>query len=284
VTRWTRTLPDDYDELLASLSAKTRKGLRSAVSRLERELGSRFSVRAFHAAFELDDFFLDAEEVSRQTYQRDLGVGFRDDDAARRLASFAAESGWFRGWILYLDDQPVAFDMGVVYGRTFHWINGAFDPAFAKHRPGTCLTALVLRDLCADPLVSAHPWRAHTAARWTWLHARRGTLHRWVRRRIQAGRQQPTGTRTPTGERAFAMAAAEYRPRRYAGHATVLAGADYLTPERFWRKRTDGVSWRRVPGYTDALFRPPFVDTLAEELSEALGPQQAGRAPAPRSG
>jgi len=153
--RWSRPIPDDYDELLATLSKNARKGLRSSISRLEREFGDRLALRAFRSPSELDGYFHDAEEISRETYQRDLGVGFRDDDAARRLATFTAERGWFRGWVLYLDERPVAFDLGVVYRQTFHWISGGFDPAFAEHRPGAYLTARILKEICADPAVSA---------------------------------------------------------------------------------------------------------------------------------
>lgn len=73
-----------------------------------------------------------------------------------------------------------------------------------------------------------------------------------------------------TAVRALARARDAYAPTRYPGAITVVATGDYLTPQRFWSRRADAVTWLRVPGHSDALFRPPFVDTLAAALDAVL--------------
>jgi acyl-CoA synthetase (AMP-forming)/AMP-acid ligase II/thioesterase domain-containing protein len=133
--------------------------------------------------------------------------------------------------------------------------------------------------------IGEHPRRSRIAARWIVLHARRGTLHRWVGRRLRRPATQQT--RVAPSEQPvvhkLSRAGAEYVPAPYPGPATILASADYLTPQAFWTKRVGAVTWVRVPGYTDALFRAPFVDALAEQLSLALRPLPA-RPPEPPPG
>jgi hypothetical protein len=132
-----------------------RKSLQSTASRLERELGPRLSFEAFRDGSRLDVFFRDAESVASKTYQRSLGVGFQDDERTRRLSREAVDRGWFRGWLLYVDERPIAYEQGFVYRGTFRWTAGGFDPELAPYRPGTYSIAKVIQDLCADPDVHA---------------------------------------------------------------------------------------------------------------------------------
>jgi hypothetical protein len=95
----------------------------------------------------------------------------------------------------------------------------------------------------------------------------------WLRRRRPS---QGEATRTVAPSQAEAVrrldaAGDAYSPAPYPGAMTVVASADYLTPERYWARRADELAWARVPGHTRALFRPPFLDPLAEAIDRALG-------------
>jgi hypothetical protein len=155
VQRWTRDIPADYETFLGTVSKNMRRTLRQPGTRLEQAFGGRVRYRLHRSPGELDDFLADAESVASVTYQRRRGVGFENDERTRILAMHSAERGWFRGWLLYVDERPIAFEQGFVYRDTFHWVTGGFDPAFAEHRPGLCLIARVLEDICADPGVGA---------------------------------------------------------------------------------------------------------------------------------
>jgi len=153
--RWTRSVPDSYSAFLGTLSRGMRKGMTRSASRAERELGTRLSLRSFRQLDDLDEFFDDAESVAKKTYQRVRGVGFQDTEVTRRQALIAAEHGWFRGWVLSVDDSPIAYEHGYAYRGTFRWAAGGFDPAFAAHRPGMYLIGRVIQELCEDPGISS---------------------------------------------------------------------------------------------------------------------------------
>jgi len=144
--RWQIDLPATLDEYVRTLSPSMRKGARRTASRLQREFGDRLSVRVFDEPAELETFVRDAESVALETYQRRLGVGFQGGHEQART-KMLMESGWFRGYILYLDEAPIAFEQGEVYRGRFHSLSAGYDPAYGRHRVGAYLLMKAIEDL-----------------------------------------------------------------------------------------------------------------------------------------
>jgi CelD/BcsL family acetyltransferase involved in cellulose biosynthesis len=148
--RWSRPIPDSYDEFLASVSRRMRKGMRQARRRVEKQLGARLTLRSLRGVGEADELIRDAESVARLTYQWKRGVGFRGTELTRWSVSEAARRGLLRAWVLHLDERPIAYEWGIAYNRTFRWVAGGFDPAQAEHRPGSYLMGRAIEALCED--------------------------------------------------------------------------------------------------------------------------------------
>ncbi len=147
---WELTLPESLDDLLRSLSSNTRKNTKWYTRRLERDYKNSLVVRVFTEPAELDDFFRDVEAVSALTYQRALGVAFGDTPAHRERTRVSMERGWFRGYMLYLDGRPCAFQHGELYGGRFRLGSPGYDPALARLSVGTYLLLRLIGDLCGD--------------------------------------------------------------------------------------------------------------------------------------
>ena len=148
--RWQLELQPTVDEYLASVSPSTRKAARRTSSRLEREFASRLSIKVFRDASDLDVLLGDIETVASRTYQRRIGVGFVGHERQRsRLAALAAR-GWLRGYVLYLDGQPIAFELGELYRNRFDSLAGAYDPDYGQHRVGAYLLMKAIEDLGAE--------------------------------------------------------------------------------------------------------------------------------------
>jgi CelD/BcsL family acetyltransferase involved in cellulose biosynthesis len=152
---WRSALPGSLDEFLAPRKKKVRWQARRDAAQLREAYGDELTVRVFRSPGELDRLFEDTGAVHRTTYQAALGVGFSNDELHRRLTELTMERGWFRGYVLYLREQPVAFCHGNVYGTTFGLDATGFDPAHADSRPGGFLLMRLIEDLCADPAVEA---------------------------------------------------------------------------------------------------------------------------------
>ena len=85
------------------------------------------------------------------TYQRGLGAGFAATAEQRELVRIGLEHGWVRGYLLYLDSNPIAYWLCSVYDRTILLRTGGYDEAYADNRVGIYLLMRVIEDACADP-------------------------------------------------------------------------------------------------------------------------------------
>ncbi|MBE7184180.1 MAG: GNAT family N-acetyltransferase [Methylobacterium mesophilicum] len=152
--RWTAPVPGSLNEFLKSRSAKTRQKLRWEERVFREAYGERLKMRVFSRPEDLDRICRDAEAVAALTYQRALGVGFRNKPAERALIEFGLKEGRHRTWMLYLDERPVAFWSGLGYRGTFSVTALGFDPAHARHSVGRFAMFRMVEDLCADPAVT----------------------------------------------------------------------------------------------------------------------------------
>ncbi|HXV34306.1 MAG TPA: GNAT family N-acetyltransferase [Gaiellaceae bacterium] len=147
---WSTSVARPLDEYLASRKKKVRWQARKDLSTLAETYGDALEVRVFRSPAELDELLRDSERVHRTTYQNALGVGLSTGEPHRSLTELALERGWFRGYVLYLHGEPVAFWHGNAYRGVFGLGPTGFDPAYSPDRPGGYLLMRLIEDLCAD--------------------------------------------------------------------------------------------------------------------------------------
>jgi CelD/BcsL family acetyltransferase involved in cellulose biosynthesis len=151
---WERTLPDSGEDFTSTLSKKTRSGVTRYMNRLRRDFGDDVTMRVFSSPDELDEMFRDLEQVASKTYQRGLGAGFRDEAGYRQRTQLSMEHGWFRAWVLYVHEVPVAFWPGEGFAGRFRSGIPGYDPAYEQYRVGTYVLMRMIEDLCEDPSIS----------------------------------------------------------------------------------------------------------------------------------
>ena len=147
---WELAVPDSYDAFLSSLSKSTRESAKRYPKKLEKEFGDRLSLEVFRDVADSERVFTDLRRVAEKTYQQGLGVSFAQTELQRRLTTLTMERGWFRAYVLYLDDEPIAFWQGQAYNGVFSTGVPGFDPAYADHRVGNYVLFKLIADLCAD--------------------------------------------------------------------------------------------------------------------------------------
>ena len=145
------TLPKTFAEFVGSRSKTTRKNLKHCRNRFERLFGADAALRIFSTPDDLTRIREDLEIVAQKTYHRALGVGFVDSAEERQLLELSLTRGWFRGYVLYVAGDPIAFWTGWAYGDTFYLGTTGYDPAFTEHRVGTYVLSKLIEDLCAEP-------------------------------------------------------------------------------------------------------------------------------------
>jgi hypothetical protein len=141
----------DYETYVRGLRKTTRRDLKRSEKKFRARAGDRFRVRRFESPQEAELFLRHATEISRKTYQWHLlGLGLRDQEDRAANFGHAAERGWFRGYILYVDDRPIAFQAGYLHRRTYYAHNTGYDPDWRDAHAGRFLLAELFRDLLAD--------------------------------------------------------------------------------------------------------------------------------------
>ncbi len=150
---WRLQLPPTFDDFLASKSGRSRGRIRRAGKRLFEDHGAAAEIKLYAQPDDLETVLRDAGHVAELTYHHGLGVAFTDRPVQRDLLRVTAERGWFRAYVLYIEDTPRAFWLGTAYRDTFHTGPTGYDPAIADSNPGTALLIRMLTDLCADDAI-----------------------------------------------------------------------------------------------------------------------------------
>jgi hypothetical protein len=152
--RWVASVPESLDTFLNGRSTKTRQTLRRQDRNLVRKYGEDLRLRRFEHPGEMAELCRDMEAVASKTYQRGLGVAYSGRPLDLGLIELGLRRGWFRTWMLYLRDRPVAFWQGTTYAGTFVSGTPGFDPDHAKDSVGRYTMFRMVEDLCADDNVT----------------------------------------------------------------------------------------------------------------------------------
>jgi hypothetical protein len=148
-------LPATMQEFLGSRSKSTRESVKRYRKKLERDLGARLELRAYEDPSDIDRIFADTEPVAVKTYQHGLGVALADTAEQRALVEVGLEHGWFRAYVLYLDERAIAFWPGYAFRGTFFIGTPGYDPEYTEYRVGTYLQMRLTEHLCEDPALDA---------------------------------------------------------------------------------------------------------------------------------
>jgi CelD/BcsL family acetyltransferase involved in cellulose biosynthesis len=149
--RWILDLDETLDATLRSKSQKVRENMRRVIRRVDTELGTRVRVRVLREPGDIELMGPDVDAVASLSYQRPGRPLFGGDGLEIALAELGLARGWFRGYVLYVDDQPVAFWTGFVYGGVFGWRGATgYDPRVARYSPGTYLMMRLIENLCEE--------------------------------------------------------------------------------------------------------------------------------------
>jgi len=143
-------IPDSFEGYLKQLGARTRADLRTNRKRFIAHVQQNYRTRCFRTPAEVSKFLSDSMELSRKTYQYQLlGSGLRNYEALERRYLAASELGWFRSYMLYANEKPIAFQVGYVYYGRFYAHEIGYDPEWARHHVGIFLHTEIITDLAA---------------------------------------------------------------------------------------------------------------------------------------
>ena len=142
-------LDQGFDAWFAGLSANSRSTLKRKRRKFEEASGGALDVRQYSRPGEVGEFFAHAREVSAETYQERLLDAGLPADALPEMRALA-ERGEIRGWLLFLDERPIAYLYAPAQGRTLLYAHLGYRAAFGHLSPGSVLQFEAMRMLMEE--------------------------------------------------------------------------------------------------------------------------------------
>lgn len=142
-------LDQGFDAWFGGLSANSRSTLKRKRRKLEEASGGALDVRQYSRPGEVAEFFAQARAVSAETYQEkllDAGLPADGLPAMRALA----ERGEMRGWLLFLDERPIAYLYAPAQGRTLLYAHLGYRADVGHLSPGSVLQLEAMRMLMEE--------------------------------------------------------------------------------------------------------------------------------------
>lgn len=151
---WQTYIPDTVEEFYRKIPNSRKRRWRRDIRQLEKISSAEIKVVCYSQLSDVDYLIDVACRIKELTYKSGLAVGFTNSAVNRALLEKAARDGWLRAYILYLGDEPCAFQFDILYGKTQFSEFGSFDPKWSRGSPGTVLLIKVLEQLCRESNVS----------------------------------------------------------------------------------------------------------------------------------
>ena len=140
-------LPGAFDDLLGMRSPNLRSQWRRKARSIERTGRARFRVVCDGRTLARDLDALLRVEASGWKGAGDSAIvsSASTERLYRSFAAEAAERGWLRLYLLELDDEVIAADLGCAIGGVGFLLKTGFDQRHSRHSPGLVLRGQVLR-------------------------------------------------------------------------------------------------------------------------------------------
>lgn len=150
---WLTHLPKTLDALFMSKGRSQRSKLRRKFKNVLNRLAGEVQIRCFRSPADLGLAISDMEEIASKTDKRQVfGVGFFDTPQIRQQMALAAEKGWLRIYILYIEEKPAAFWMGTLYDGCLQGDHVGYDAVWSKFSPGIFLFLNILNELRGEDI------------------------------------------------------------------------------------------------------------------------------------
>jgi len=148
---WQTDIPATAEEFYDRIPTSRKRRWSRNLKQLGAPSSSKIKVVCYRRPSDIDYLVDVAYQIEKSTYKHPLVVGFSGSALNRALLEQAAEDGWLKAYVLYVDDDPCAFQFDVQYGCVQFSEYGSFDPRRSRGSPGTVLMVKVIEQLCREP-------------------------------------------------------------------------------------------------------------------------------------
>jgi hypothetical protein len=141
-----------FEDYLARFNKKTLSTVKRKVAKAAASNQHVACFATYVQPDEMDRFFDAAIPVSKRSYQDVLlKQGLPDSPAFREQVKRDAAERRIRGYVLFVEDTPVAYNLCPIYGDgVILYDHTGYDPDYSKYSPGTVLQYKTIESLYAS--------------------------------------------------------------------------------------------------------------------------------------
>jgi hypothetical protein len=144
-------LTGTFEDYVKGFSSKVRSNIQRRSRKLEALAQGTLECRSYARRDTVDEFYQFARRVAARSYQeRLLGIAIPDTDEFVEGLRQRAQNDTFRGYVLLVKDQPVAYEYYAVEHDTVDAIYTGYDPNYAEGSPGIVLLYKAIERLFAE--------------------------------------------------------------------------------------------------------------------------------------
>ena len=146
-----------FEEYCSRFKGKTLNSLKRKIKKIEKSNASE-SFKIFKTLQDIPEFLDIAKNISEKSYQEKLlGRDLPTDSEFSHKLSKMAEKNLFRGYILYAEDTPIAYNLCPIYGNGIKLYDfTGYDPSFSKYSAGTVLQFKIIEECFLDPAINTY--------------------------------------------------------------------------------------------------------------------------------
>ncbi len=140
---WTIEFPPTPEDYWAKFTGKARYNFRRTAKRL-----GHVRITKTTEPNQIAEFLDTANAISLRTWQaKQFGRRIRNGESELAMFTFLASQQALRAYLLFVEEKPVAFLIGIQFRDRFSLEEMGYDQAFAERSPGQVLFNHVLEDL-----------------------------------------------------------------------------------------------------------------------------------------
>jgi len=155
---WQTVLSNNAGDSCKWVSKKHRHDIARCRRNLEKACSDKVKIVCYRQESDLDYVMDVVSHISASTYKTGLGVEFVKNPLTCSLLQQAARDGWLRAYIMYAGNEPIAFELGCVYGKVYFADQAGFNPCWRPYGPGIILQLEIFEQLKADNAVDTYDY------------------------------------------------------------------------------------------------------------------------------
>lgn len=130
-----------FESYMARFKGKTLNSLKRKIKKIDKSNTETDTFRIFNRTDEIDEFLNIAKGISEQSYQEKLlGRELPTTHEFRNKLIEMADMNQFKGFILYAENTPIAYNLCPVYGNGILLYDyTGYDPKYSRYSAGTVL-------------------------------------------------------------------------------------------------------------------------------------------------